>query len=453
LDTLRLKAALSVLIIAAGMISLPFFVSSTSASEPQASGFLIDFGNWDVTWTKMDIKEGLNPFEALDIVCKANDFDYTIENGAIKDIKGVSSDETHKWELWTISKNSLTWMKESQPHNTDISRYTIAAWAYCGEDDTPTVAVDETGRSIYGYQQAQRVISLSPALTEIMGALRAVPTLVGTDRYSSHPNSVVTGHNDGKIKIVGDFLNPSFELIIGQRPDIVLCDGSLYAHHEMADRLRKTNVNAVLMYGGENIREIMSNIYIAGVAIGYDIRAAEVIDTLERAQKEVADTILECFDAKNVNVMMALSPEKSPWVTGSGTYVNDLSSAVLGNNVFAERDGWVHINSELVMTANPSVIIILTADYAATQDEYDMVIASLSAEWKATDAYKNGKIYLICDGAGEMSLNPSPRFAQLMEITARILHPDAFADMEMPKYIGNDYEEHLTITKYLGYNE
>jgi iron complex transport system substrate-binding protein len=452
LDTLRLKAALSVLIIAAGMISLPFFVSSTSASEPQASGFLIDFGDWNVEWTKMEIKEGLDPFEALAAACDANDFSETIEDGKVKEINGVFSNDTYKWELWTISKNSLTWVKEGSPQRIDLSNYTIAAWAYCDEDDIPTVAVDETGRSIYGYKQAQRVVSLSPAMTEIMGALRAVPALVGTDRYSNYPDSVVAARNDGKIRVIGDFLNPSFELIIGQRPDIVLCDGSLYTHHEMAERLRSVNVNAVLMYGGENIQEIMSNIYIVGVAIEYDVRASEVIDTLEQAQTDVADTIAEGFEAK-VNVMMALSPEKSPWITGTGTYVHDLSSAVLGNNVFSERDGWVHINSELVMTANPSVIIILTADYRATQDEYDKVIASLSAEWRATDAYKNGKIYLICDGAGEMSLNPSPRFAQLMEITARILHPDIFSDIEMPKYIGDNYEDYLTITKYLGYNE
>ncbi|MCL1811838.1 MAG: helical backbone metal receptor [Methanomassiliicoccaceae archaeon] len=401
----------------------------------------------------MDMQKNSDPFDALSIACNENEFTYSVDGTAVAEINGVYSNDTFTWELWTIQKNSLTWEKVSSPQGIDLFNYTIAAWAYCDENGTPTVAVDESGRSIYGYQQAQRTITLSPALTEIIGSLRAVTTLVGTDRYSNHPDSVVAGHNEGKIKIIGDFLNPSFELIAGQRPDIVFCDGSLYSHHEITNRLRNASINAVLMYGGESVQEIMSNIYIAGVAMGYEIRAAEVLDILEQAAEGLTGALEESFLARNINVMLSLSPDKSPWVTGSGTFVDDLSSSVMGNNVFSSKYGWVHINSELVMTSNPSTIIILTADYSATQEEYDTMFRSLSTEWKATDAYKNGEIYLICDGAGVMSQCPSPRFAQLMEITARIMHPDVFTDIDMPKYVGDNYEDYLTFTKYLNFNE
>lgn len=451
MDTLRLKTVLSLLLIAVGAVSVPFFVTNTDASSPQASGFLIDFGDWNVTWTKMEVPA--DPYEALSAACRENGFTHTVEEGLVKEINGTCSTDAQTWDLWTISRNSLTWVKEDSPQRADLSRYTIAAWAYCSNEDTPTVAVDESGRSIYGYKQAQRTISLSPALTEIMGAMRAVQTLVGTDRYSNYPDAVVAAQNEGKIKIIGDFLNPSFELIIGQRPDIVFCDGSLYTHHQMADRLRNTSVNAVLMYGGESIRDIMSNIYIAGVAIGYEMRAAEVISSLKLAMHEIVDALDTSPVSRNVKVMNALSPDKSPWITGSGTFIDDISSTVKGDNVFLSQSGWVQINSERIMAANPSVIIILTTDYPATKDAYDRIYGSLSAEWRATEAYKTGKIYLITESAGAMSQCPSPRLAQMVEITARILHPEVFTDKEMPKFIGDDYEEYLTFTKYLGFND
>ena len=452
MDTLKLKLALSVLIITAGAVSVPFFVSGTSASHQQASGFLIDFGEWNVTWTEMEIGSGMDPYEALSIACDANELTYTVDDGIVTEIGGISSNDVSAWDLWTISPGSQTWERESHPDLIDLSRYTIAAWAYRSESGIPTIAVDETGRSIYGYKQAQRTITLSPAQTEIVGSLKGVETLVGTDRYSNHPESVVAGRIEGKIKVVGDFLNPSFELIVAQRPDIVFCDGSLYSHHLMVERLRNTKVNAVLMYGGDSVKEIMYNVYIAGVAMGYEVRALEVLEVLQNAQDEIRDEIDLSVRQADVNVMFALSPDKSPWISGSGTFVDDLSSAVKGKNVFASQYGWVLINSEQVMTSNPSAIVILTTDYAATQEDYDRIIRSLSAEWRATAAYKTGNIYLVCESAGEMSQCPSPRFVQLMEITARILHPDIFTDIEMPKYIGDDYRDYLTITKYLDFN-
>ena len=451
MDALKLKTLLSLLIIFVGALSVPFFITNTNADQPQASGFLIDFGDWNVTWAEMDMQKNSNPYDALSTACQANNFTFVTEDGVVTEINGVSSDNTCTWGLWTISNNSITWVKESNPQNVDLSGYTIAAWAYCGEKETPTVAVDDSGRSIYGYQTAQRTITLSPALTEIMGSLRAVDTLVGTDKYSNYPDSVVAGQNSGKIQIVGDFLNPSFEQIAAQKPDVVFCDGSLYSHHLITDRLRNVNINAVLMYGGDSVQTILDNIYIAGEVIGYNLRVAEVINTIGLAMSEITGTLDASPYTTDVDFMIALSPDKSPWVTGSDTYVDDLSSVSMGNNVFESQYQWVMINSEQIMAANPSVIIVLSANYSGTQSEYDSMMRSLPAEWKATNAYKNGNIYLVGGAAGDMSQTPSPRFIQLMELTARILHPDIFTNMVIPKYMGDNYEDFLTFTKNLDF--
>ena len=453
MDALKLKTILSLLIIVVGAICVPLFVTDAKAQHPQASGFLIDFGDWKVTWTVMDMQKNSDPYDALEAACQENNYTSTVEDdGTVTEINGVSSDDTHTWDLWTISNNSITWVKQSNPQNANLSGYTIAAWAYCDSNGTPTVAVDGTGRSIYGYPQAQRTVTLSPAMTGIIGSLRAVDTLVGTDLYSNYPDSVVTGQNSGKIKILGDYLNPSFEQIVAQKPDIVFCDGSLYSHTIMAEKLRGVNINAILMYGGDSIQTILDNIYIAGEVMGYYLTAADVISSIENAENEIIGTLTASNLAKNVNVMVALSSDKAPWVTGSDTYVDDLTTASMGNNVFESQYQWVMINSEQIIDANPSVIILLTVDYSATQGDYNAMMNSLPAEWRSTDAYKTGNIYMVCGSAGAMSETPSPRFIQLMELTARILHPDVFTDIEMPKYIGDNFEDFLTFTKYLDFN-
>jgi len=451
LEAMRFKVSLSLLIVAAGALSLPFIINDAEASQPQASGFLIDFGGWDVTWTEMDMRDNSDPYDALAVACTTNGFTYTVEGGTVEEIDGVPSDGMRTWDLWTISPYSITWVKEQGPAGVDLSGFTIAAWAYTGAGEAPTVAVDESGRSIYGYPQAQRVITLSPAMTEVIGSIRAVDTLVGTDMYSIYPDSVVAGQASGRIKIVGDYLNPSFEQIAAQRPDIVLCDGSLYTHHLMTERLRGVGINAVLMYGGEDIQEIMCNIYIAGLAIEYDMRAHEVISSIEDATDAITGILSSVPQTRGAGVMLALAPDKSPWVSGSYTYVNDLTATVDGVNVFSSMSGWVQINSEQIMSANPAFIILLTVDYMYTAQEYGSMIGSLPAEWRTTDAYKNGDIYMVGGAAGYMSTIPGPRFIQLMEITARILHQDVFTDIDIPKYIGDDYPDYLTFTKDLDF--
>ena len=81
------------------------------------------------------------------------------------------------------------------------------------------------------------------------------------------------------------------------------------------------------------------------------------------------------------------------------------------------------------------------------------MLSSLSDEWKNTDAYSNGKIYLFTEGLGEMAQRSGPRIAQLTEIVARIINPAAFDDgITVPFAIGNDYQNYLTYTKNLGFD-
>jgi len=206
------------------------------------------------------------------------------------------------------------------------------------------------------------------------------------------------------------------------------------------------------MYGGDSIQTILDNIYIAGEVMRYNLTATDVISSIENAENEIIGELTASTSTKDVNVMVALSPDKAPWVTGSDTYVDDLTTAAMGNNVFQSQYQWVMINSEQVIAANPSVIILLTVDYSATQGDYNAMMNSLPAEWRTTDAYKTGNIYMVCGSAGDMSETPSPRFIQLMELTARILHPDVFSDIELPKFIGDNYEDFLTFTKNLDFN-
>ena len=63
----------------------------------------------------------------------------------------------------------------------------------------------------------------------------------------------------------------------------------------------------------------------------------------------------------------------------------------------------------------------------------------------------NKEIYLVTGKAADLASRAAPRFPQLSELLAEIIHPDSF-ETEVPKYIGDEYRDYLTITKYLSYD-
>ena len=83
-------------------------------------------------------------------------------------------------------------------------------------------------------------------------------------------------------------------------------------------------------------------------------------------------------------------------------------------------------------------------------ENYDFIMANLPEEWKSTDAYKDGKIYMVCGSAADLMQRPSTRLAQATELVGRIFHEDSFPDkITIPKFFGNEYTNYLTYSKTL----
>ncbi len=447
MNSTRLKVDISLVLVVVAVILTAAFQSTGKTTLFQADGLVVDFEEYNTEWAEIQVWEYDSPVEALKKAAETKGYSITVsDNGEVTELNGYVSGGDRGWSFWIIAKGSTEWVQIENPTEKASSGSTVYAWAYRAVGEKPTVAVDQSGSSVYGYPQKNRSVTLSPSITEMMGAVKATSTIVGMDMYSDYPQEVVEMKDKGYIKIVGDYTNPSYETIVNLNPDVVFCDGAQYSHNQMRDRLMNVNICAILMYDGESDESILDNIFIMGLVMGYDMAAADTINDLQNAMAELKSKMTAY---KSDGVMASLSGDSSPWVAGSYTYVSDIIVDLYGKNVFSDMDGWTHVNSELVSKHNPGVIIILTTDYAATQSDYDYLISHLSNEWKGTDAYKNGRIYLLTESAGEMSQRPGPRYAQLAEMMAMVMNPDAF-EKELPKYVGDNYTDYLTVTKNLG---
>lgn len=449
-DATRTKAAATIAILLAGAVFGCFLTFGDDISAKQSQGVVIDFGGMDVRWAAADLDQYDTGTAVLEYACERNGFTLTMADGAVSEINGVSGDAARSWGYWGIRDGSLDW--ESIGPESDPGDYVVTSWAYCGPGDSPAVGVDALGNSIYGYPMARTAVSMAPAITEIFGALRATNLLVGVDMYSDYPDSVVYGKALGDIAVIGGYSNPGFELIVDCKADIVFGDASQYIHSETCRKLIDNGTPSVLLYDGVDIGTIMDNVFIVGQTTGYNMASASVIEDMRNALNDVVSQIWASPLADGDRVMITLSDDKAPWASGAATYADDAVKLVGGMNVLSSMDGWVQINSEIMTGSNPEVIIVISSKYHATQGDYDSMYGRLPSEWQSTDAYKDGRIYLLCDGAVNLGSRPSPRVIQLAELFGRIIQPDVFTDMEMPKFIGTDYADYLTYTKHNSYN-
>src|SRR6266446_2487189 len=74
----------------------------------------------------------------------------------------------------------------------------------------------ERGRPVARATPARRIVSLSPAITELLYALGAGDRVVGRTTWCDYPPDVRA------VVSVGDGLNPNLEAIVARRPDLVV---------------------------------------------------------------------------------------------------------------------------------------------------------------------------------------------------------------------------------------
>ncbi len=82
----------------------------------------------------------------------------------------------------------------------------------------------------------QRIISMSPATTEILFALGQGSKVVGVTRYGDYPEAATT------IARVGGFMDPNYEEIVALKPDLVIL---LTSHRDVKDELEKMHIRTL----------------------------------------------------------------------------------------------------------------------------------------------------------------------------------------------------------------
>lgn len=258
----------------------------------------------------------------------------------------------------------------------------------------PIVIVDDAGDTTRLGVPAQRIVSLSPATTELVFALGAGSRLVGRTRWCDYPADALA------VTSVGDGIPPNIESVLAQRPDLVL----LYRSPQnaaSAERFRAAGI-AVLTLRIDLLEDVARLARLIGPAFGRthtgDSLASVMDSALAAARERVA------ADSGARPSVLVLAWDQPPIAIGAGSFQSEILTLAGGRNVFADiATPSAPVSIETIAARKPD--FILTADSSAPA-------WSARPEWKVVGAVAQRRFIRFDDPAFG---RPSPRAPELIE--------------------------------------
>jgi iron complex transport system substrate-binding protein len=258
----------------------------------------------------------------------------------------------------------------------------------------------------------QRIISLIPAVTEMVYAIGAGPQLVAVGSFDTYPPEVAS------LPRVGGLLDPDVERILSLKPDLVIVYGS---QNDLRVQLERARINQ-FSYKHGSLAGVMETIRALGARLGRDAAADKVAKDLEDRLSAIRAKVSGRGRPRTLLVFgrdsLAL---RGIFASGGIGFIHDMLTTAGGDNVFADvKRESVQATSELVLQRAPETIIEMRQ--SVKPDE----IAAERSVWatlSSLPAARTGRIYILTDPSLPV---PGPRVAQATELIAKTLHPEAF---------------------------
>jgi iron complex transport system substrate-binding protein len=224
----------------------------------------------------------------------------------------------------------------------------------------------------------QRIVTLSPAATEILFAIGASDQIVAVSEFSDFPEEAaekpVVGGFDGKTL--------SMEKILSYKPDFLYMTEGM--HNFLIEQLESYGI-AYYLSRGDSIKAVQEEIVEIGKITGHEIKARAVAERITQ----------ECGAIYHFENPITVYYEvwNSPFMTaGTRSFINDVISKAGGMNIFADvEEPYPIVSEESIIARAPDVILLPYSNGISPDD------VKARAGWQDIPAIKNNRVYLIND--------------------------------------------------------
>src|SRR5258707_1277197 len=218
---------------------------------------------------------------------------------------------------------------------------------------------------VFPTRAPQRIISLTPSISEILGGLHLESRVVAVDNYTTMPAALT---KLPKISNASGVYN--VEQIVGLKPDLVLSDGALTKPYD--SKLAALGLHVVDL-PGTSLEQVLQKILLVG-RLTLTLGTAQTL--VNQLQQEIASVKKEVAGTSAPTVLLEAddSVAGKPYVFGGGSFGDELVQDANGANIFhsdTSNGGYPQVTDEAVIAANPQ-FVILTEVFSKQKTAYEV---------------------------------------------------------------------------------
>lgn len=258
--------------------------------------------------------------------------------------------------------------------------------------------LDDFGGTVQLSKPAQRIVSLSPDLTESLFAIGAGEHVVGVIRESDYPLKA------SQLTKIGSYASLDLEKIYALHPDLIVTWGNNFPR-QMAE-FKKWGL-PVYVSNPKRLTDIPRTLKNLGCLAGTQKQANQVANEFSARVEKLSQ---QYHSTKPIRVFYQLG-SYSLLTINHESWINEIISLCGGENLFANiKLPTAEITWEAVITANPEIII---------SDAQTKTWQMRWQKWQTVSAVKNKKLYSIHP---DLIDRPGPRLIEGAETICALIH-------------------------------
>ena len=286
----------------------------------------------------------------------------------------------------------------------------------CNYNNSSSQIKDRAGNEIKIPERIDKIICLSPSITEILIDIGEAYKIISVDSYSKE---ILEKNNiDYSEMQIFDMMNPDAEKIISINPDIIFVNTfSVFSGKSSIDVIKSLGLTVAVIPNSDTLAGIEDDIYFLGEVLKLEDKAEEIVFEIKENIEKIKSIGDKIEDKKSIYFEIGAMPNLYSF--GTNVYLDDMINIIGAKNIFEDRNSWIAVSEESVLSANPD-IIFTSVDYI------DNPVSEILNRhvWQNIKAIQKKQVYFI-----PSSSLPNHNIIKSLVLMAKSIYPNEYKEL------------------------
>lgn len=274
----------------------------------------------------------------------------------------------------------------------------------------PISLTDDEGTAVEIPTEPTRIVSLTPATTEILFELGVGDRIVATDSVSDTPPEAAA------LPDVADFTAVDVEAIVGLEADLVIAGGLGFTPPDAVTRLRELDIPVVVVYA-PSVEAVYEDIELVGEAVGRGAEAEALASDLRTEIDAIAAAVAGGERPRTFYEIGYTDTTGEIYAPADESFVAEMVTLAGGDTITTGDPATYAIPLETLIEADPEIIVLgVNPFYQPTAEQ-----VAARPGWDVMTAIREDRVVTVQDT--EVT-RPGPRLAVGLRNLAAAIRPD-----------------------------